>query len=361
MRDGKRRSVYGKSRQEVAKRLQEELRARDEGRPVPRDGETVGRFLTSWFDDHARAQLRPSTAASYAGILRLHLIPALGKSSITRLSPADVQRVLNQKASAGLSPRRIEYVRAVLRTALNDAVRWGLILRNPAALARGPRQPMREINPLSADQARQLLEAVRGDRLEALYTVALALGLRQGEALGLRWEDVDLDAEVIHVRHALQRIGGSFELVEPKSTKSCRALGPLPPSLVDALRAHKARQMEEKIFVGSKWGGPWDLVFTSSLGRPLHSSTVTHAFQRHLAAAGLPHQRFHDLRHACATLLLAEGVNPRVVMEILGHSHITLTLNTYSHVLPPLQSAALAGLGRLLSDAQDRASSREGR
>ncbi len=164
MRDGKRRSVYGKSRQEVAKRLQEELRARDEGRPVPRDGETVGRFLTSWFDDHARAQLRPSTAASYAGILRLHLIPALGKSSITRLSPADVQRVLNQKASAGLSPRRIEYVRAVLRTALNDAVRWGLILRNPAALARGPRQPMREINPLSADQARQLLEAVRGDR-----------------------------------------------------------------------------------------------------------------------------------------------------------------------------------------------------
>jgi integrase len=230
------------------------------------------------------------------------------------------------------------YVRGVLRRALNEALRWGLVARNVATLVQPPRVRRYEISPLDAEQAQRLLTAIRGDRLEALFSVALAVGLRQGEALGVRWQDVDLDAGVLRVRHALQAVDGQLMLVEPKTTRSRRTIQ-LPSLAVGALREHRARQSVERTLAGDAWTDQ-DFVFTSQLGRPLHGATVTHRFQQLLAAAGLPRQRFHDLRHGCATLLLAQGVSPRVVMDVLGHSAITLTLNTYSHVVPALQTEA---------------------
>ncbi|HEU5329585.1 MAG TPA: site-specific integrase, partial [Thermomicrobiales bacterium] len=190
--------------------------------------------------------------------------------------------------------------------------------------------------------------AVRGDRLEALYTVALALGLRQGEALGLRWQDLDLDQGLLQVRVALQQLPGRPpQLVEPKTPQSRRTL-PLAPLLTAALRAHRARQLAERRAGGAAWHNAWELVFTRPDGRPLSQFTVLQQFHRHLARAGLPALRFHDLRHSCASLLVAQGVHPRVIMELLGHSTITVTMNTYSHVLPQAQRDAATAMAGLL-------------
>jgi integrase len=344
--DGPRVYRYAKTRAEAAAKLTLALKAASDGLPMPPERQTVGAFLLEWLQTTAKPGVRPATYLSYAGLVRVHLVPELGRISLNRLTPQHVQAMMNRKLEAGLSPRRVDYIRAVLRRALNDALRWGLVARNVATLARRPKQERYEIRPLDPAQARAFLEAVRGDRLEALYSVALAVGLRQGEALGLRWEDVDLGAGVIHVRKSLQRIDGRFQLLDPKSSRSRRTIS-LPAVVIDALRAHRDRQLAEKSLAGDHWTD-LGLVFTTPLGRPLDGSTVTHAFQRHLERAGLPRQRFHDLRHACASLLLAQGVNPRVVMEVLGHSQITLTLDTYSHVLPTLQADAAARMDALL-------------
>jgi len=179
---------------------------------------------------------------------------------------------------------------------------------------------------------------VHGDRLEALYTVALAVGLRQAEALGLRWDDVNLEAGTLSVRMSLQRVGGKYQLVEPKTNRSRRTIK-LPQLCVDALLAHKERQENERTILGDAWEN-WNLLFALEDGSPLSRSSVTHRFQRVLADAGIPRHRFHDLRHTCATLLLAQGVALRVVMETLGHSQMSTTADIYSHVLPVLMADA---------------------
>lgn len=351
--DGKRVHRYAKTRSEAAAKLAAVLKTAQDQLPIPPERGTVGQFLEYWLANTAKRTVRPSTFVSYEGLVRVHLVPELGKVPLIKLSPQHVERMINRKLATGLSPRRVEYARAVLRRALNDALRWGLIARNVATLVTPPRAQRYEIRPLDPDQARRFLDTVRADRLEALYSVALAVGLRQGEALGLRWDDVDLGGAVIHVRHALQRVDGKLQLVEPKTARSRRVVV-LPATVVKALREHRVRQLAERLAAGSEWIDR-DLVFCTPRGRPLDASNVTHAFQKHLARAGLPRQRFHDLRHACASLLLAQGVNPRVVMEVLGHSQITLTLNTYSHVLPSLSEEAARRMDAVLaaSDADD--------
>jgi integrase len=341
-----RRWVYGKTREEVARRVIDALKSTQDGVPIPGELETVERFLTKWLEQTVRPKVRPVTLVSYATIVRLHLIPELGAVRLSRLTPADVQGLLNRKMVAGLSPRRVEYIRGVLRQALGHAVKWGLLQRNVVDLTDRPRPTRQDLRPLDAQQALVFLHSVRGDRLEALYHLALALGMRQGELLGLRWDDVDLERGFVRVRRSLVRIGGQFVLTEPKTDRSARRL-PLPSTLMETLRAHKRRQTEEQL-AAPAWGG-WDLVFTTPSGQPLHSKSVTKAFQAHVDAAGLPRQRFHDLRHACASLLMAQGVHPRVVMEVLGHATITTTMNTYTHVTEATQREALAGLSSSLS------------
>ena len=196
-----------------------------------------------------------------------------------------------------------------------------------------------------------LLEVMRGNRLEALYSVALALGLRQGEALGLKWGDIDLDAGILRVRRTAQRIPHhGTQLVETKTARSRRTLV-LPPVVITALRAHRARQTLERLAAGPAWVD-LDLVFPSRRGTLADGPNITHRFRRLLTKAGLPPMRFHDLRHACASLLLVQGVHPRVVMETLGHSQISLTMNTYSHVLPALQREAADRMESVLTGRQ---------
>jgi integrase len=252
-----------------------------------------------------------------------------------------------------LSPRTVEYCRAVLRRALNQAVRWGYIPRNVATFVDAPRSQRPDPQPLSPEEVRSFLAAVKDDRLLALYSVAIALGLRQGEALGLRWDDIDLRGGALSVRRQLQRIDGSLQLVDLKTARSRRTIR-LPEVLVQQLTTHRSRQDEERRLAGTRWH-EYGLVFTTTLGTPIDARNLVRWFHEHQERAGLRHIRFHDLRHTCATLLLVQGVHPRVVMEILGHSQISLTMDTYSHVIPTLQEDAAAKMNTLLQAGDEAA------
>jgi len=348
----RRKSFYGHTRREVQEQLTRALRDQQQGIPVATDErQTVEQYLRRWLTDAVRPSVRASTYAAYEMHLRLYLIPELGRIPLARLTPQHVQALINAKLRSGLAPRSVLHMRAVLRRALNQALRWGLVPRNVATLVDPPRVPRYEVQAITPQQARAFLDAVRGDRLEGLYTVALAVGLRQGEVLGLRWEDLDLEGGFLTVRHALQRVGGRLQLVEPKTRLSCRTIA-MPPLVVGALREHRKRQLQERLWAGSRWheGG---YVFATTIGTPLDGTNVTHHLQALLLGADLPRQRFHDLRHACASLLLAQGVHPRVVMEMLGHSQIGLTMNTYSHVIPALKREAADQMEAILEPAQE--------
>lgn len=344
-----RRAFYGATRQEVISKLQAAQRQLADGLPLPGQRQTVADFLELWLRDSVIRKVRPKTLQRYGEIVRLHLVSHLGHVRLSNLGPADVERAMNEAIAGGASPRSAAHMRAVLRTALNVAMRWGLVGRNVASLAGPPHVPEREIRPLSRSDARAILEAVRGDRLAALFTVALALGLRQGEALGLRWPDIDLEAGTLSVQRSLQRVDGDWFFPEPKTTRSRRTI-PLPGPVTTALRAHRARQLQERLRLGpawrgEKWGG---LVFTDEAGDPVSGFHVRRRFNTLLKVAGLSAMRYHDLRHGAASLMAAQGVPARVAMEILGHSQISTTMNIYAHVAPEYGRDAADCMGTAL-------------
>ena len=247
----------------------------------------------------------------------------------------------------------MRHLHAVIRRALNVAIKWQLIAVNPASLVDSPRATQHEITPLTADEAQRLIKAAKGDRMEARWLVGLALGMRQGEALGLWWDDLDLDAGLLRVRRALQRRrGGGLVFADSKTQRSKRTI-PLPAQLADALRDHYARQEQERTAAGSLWRGS-PCVFTTPIGTPVDPRNDFREFKKLLDRGGLPSVRLHDLRHTAASLLLAQNVPARVVMEILGHSQIGLTMNTYSHVAPEVsREAADRMAGVLWQDEED--------
>ena len=341
-----RKHVIAHSRRDAVEKMSVLLKARDEQRPVPDQRARVGPFLRQWLDEVAKPTIRPSTYKSYDDIVRLHLVPGLGRIALAKLSPADVQSFLNQRLASGLSARRVQMCHAVLRRALRTAETWGMVSRNVAKVVDAPRVVRHEISPMTPEQARLLFESAAGDRHLGLYVTALMTGLRQGELLGLRWVDVDLDAHRLQVRHSLGMVEGVLTLQEPKTSRSRRSVE-LPERAVSALRAHRTRQLMDRLVAGSRWvDGDW--VFASTIGTPLHAATVTRAFQAALVRAGLPRSRFHDLRHATATFLLAQGFTLEDVKNLLGHSSIVLTSNTYGHVLEQRQRQVALGMDAAL-------------
>jgi integrase len=349
LEDGGRKVLYARSRQEISEKLKRAIGARQDGSLVRDERQTLSEYLEEWLRETAKPRIRPSTFTSYESIVRKHISPVLGRVPVRKLTPQEVQRWLNAKHQRGLNTRRMH---GILRAALNQGVKFGVVPRNVATMVTPPRTPSYEIEPFSPDQIKTLLEALQGHRLEALYSVAIAMGLRQGEALGLRWEDVNFKIGTLRVRYALQRIDGRFELVEPKTQKSRRILY-LPAVTLDSLKEHRARQAAERLAAGPDWTDS-GLVFTTPTGTPIDSKNLTLSFQRFLKRIGLPKRRFHDLRHSCATLLLVQGVPSRVVMETLGHSQISLTLNTYSHVPTELQREAATRMNDFLTNQPPR-------
>lgn len=351
--NGRRKTFTAATQAEARARLNAARRDRDAGFAVADDRLTVARYLESWLETAAAPTLRPRTLQSYRMQVRVHIAPALGRIRLTRLAPADVQRMMNDMSAAGLAPASVLYTRAVLRKALGQAMKWGLVQRNVAALVDPPRQSRPPVPAISPDDARALLTAFAGHPLESHVTVALATGIRQGELLGLCWSDVDLDGATLTVRHALQRVDGMWNLAEPKTKRSRRTLA-LPAFVVAALRQRRAIQGRERLLAGDRWHAS-DLVFTTSIGTPMDGCNVTHRFQHRLAEAGLHRMRWHDLRHGCASLLVARDAHPRVIMEQLGHSTIAVTMNTYAHVLPAALRDAADRMDSLIGGLRDDA------
>jgi integrase len=308
---------------------------------------TVAEWLATYLDQVAKPKVRPRTFDRYHTNVERHIIPAIGRVRLDKLRAPHLVALYNAKATEGLSGSSLRHIHAVIRRALNVAVKWQLIPVNPATLVDAPQGAPHEITPLSAAEARRLVEVAQDDRMQARWLVGLALGLRQGETLGLWWSDVDLDTGLLRVRRALQRQrGGGLVFTEPKTMRSKRTI-PLPPPLVEALRQHQERQEKEQLAAGTLWRSS-PCVFTTPIGTPVDPRNDYREFKKLITRAGLPSVRLHDLRHTAASLLLAQNVPARVVMEILGHSQIALTMNTYSHVAPEVSREAAERMAQTL-------------
>jgi integrase len=332
----KRRSVFGRTKAEASKALRDALTARDGGASVTSAKETVSTYLDAWLKG-TESTLRPRTFVSYSQIVRDHLKPALGRTPLSRLQPQHIQRVYQELLDSGKSPKTVRNVHVTLHRALEQAQRWRLVPTNIADLVDAPRQQRAEMKALSPEQARMVLEAAHGDDLEALWTVALTTGLRQGELLALRWPDVDLDQRSLRVVASLVRIVGQEpQLAEPKSRRSRRQVE-LSAGAVDALRRHRA--------IAPSIG----FVFARSDGRPLSVTTTWKRWRRLLERANVPAMPFHSARHSAATLLLSRGVHPKIVSEMLGHSTVAITLDVYSHVTPAMHREAARVMDEILS------------
>lgn len=338
----KRRYLYGRSKREVERKLKDALRALEAGLQVPDHRLTVGTHLAGWLE-WQRRRVRPSTWVSYEGHVRMHLA-SLHAIPLVRLAPSDVRRLIVRLLAEGLSATTVRYTVTVLRMSLRQAVDDGVVPRNVAKLVELPDPDRVEGQSLTIPQVRKLLEATKEERLHALYVVALTTGMRQGEILGLRWDDVDLEAGQLVIRGALRPIPPAFraegdkrlQAVEPKTDNAYRAV-PLPRMTVDALRAHKDRQELEKV---ANIDG---LVFTSVRGTPLDGRNVTRVFKEQLTSAKLPAVRFHDLRHTTVSLLHAMGLSIDDIRAIAGHGTASQTWQ-YTHVLPEVWARVTAAL-----------------
>jgi integrase len=338
--DGKRKSFYGKTREEVQKKLKQAIRDVDNGLQLTSNQETLGQYLTNWLEG-VKHQVKTSSFHCYDNSIRIHVVPSLGKHRLAKLTPQHLQNFYTQKLDAGLSSTTVRQIHLILHRALKDAMRMGMIQRNVTEMVRPPRKRKVEMKTLDARQAALFVEAANGERLEALFVLAITTGMRQGELLGLRWQDVDIDKGIIHVRQALYITRGVIYLTEPKTVNSRRTIQ-LAKVAIYALRKYRISYLQEAMAFGPDWNTKYNLVFPTTTGNPIRAAhLVESAFHRILRNAGLSRIRFHDLRHTAATLMLERGVNPKMVSEILGHSDISITLGIYGHITPRMQQMAL--------------------
>jgi integrase len=340
---GKRKSFYGKTRKEAQDKLRAALRDIDAGLDLGADRQTVAQFLEKWLAASVKPSVKVKTYEGYESIVRVRVVPRIGRKHLAKLTPLDLQSLYTELADAGLSARSVHHTHRVLHRAFVQAVRWNLIVRNPCDGAQGPRASRAEMKVWTPAQADAFLIATRQHPAQALYILALTTGMRQGELLGLKWGDLDLSVGTLAVRRSLQRQKGKglvFE--EPKTARSRRSIF-LSQRAVAALRAHRDRQAFDRRAAGSEWNAR-DLVFCHATGEPLDPSYQTTIFKKAVEAARLPAIRFHDMRHTAATILLSRGVHVKLVSELLGHATIVLTLDTYSHLIPAMHGDAAAAM-----------------
>ncbi|MCE4947516.1 site-specific integrase [Streptomyces albulus] len=340
-----RKFAYGKTWTECDAKRRELLNKVDQGVPVPTKSAKLAEWLPYWLDNVIKPRRKRTTYAKYEVHVRLYLVPMLGTKRLESLSVADVRRFLRdveRKRSAATAKES----HRVLRTALMAACREELITRNVATLVEPPKPESRDLSPWSLDETLTFLSASRRDPLYAAFVIAIALGFRRGEIVGLRWADVDLDRREIRVRKQRQRVGGEAYDDDPKGRRRRQTL-PLPAICLAPLRWQRMRQADMRQRAGKEWVET-GYVFTTRTGRPIEPRNLYRSFTRVAKNADLRVIRLHDARHGCATLLTAAGVAPRVVMEILGHSQIAITMNTYTHVVQDTQREAVSHMDRLL-------------
>jgi len=340
----RRKTFYGKTKREVQQKLTRAQSQKIDGKLVDGTKQTVAEYLDRWLRDSVRTQNSGATLVRYEGLVRNHIVPNIGGLKLANLGPAHIQGLYAAMERNGASAQTRKLAHAVIRRALNVARRLRLyVSENPCSAVDAPKPQQPEIQPLTPEQVRHLLKESAGSRFHALFVLAVTTGLRQGELFALHWDDIDLEHGTISVRHTLEELNGNLRLKEPKTAGGRRSVD-LPQMAVSALLDRRARMMADG-HTGSEW------VFCNRKGRPLRKTNFSRRVWKPLrSAAGLPPIRFHDLRHTAATLLLVEGVHPKIVQERLGHANISMTLDTYSHVLPNMQREAAGKLDSLLSD-----------
>lgn len=333
---GKRKYLYGKTREEVSKKLRKVLRDLEQGIAPADERVTVGAWLKQYLDDLETRGAGHETVIRYRGILKNYLGPELGRIKLAQLQPQQVQAYQGDLLRRGISAKTITLHRSLLGGAIKQAVTFGLLPRNVVSLVKPPREERETKGTmLPPEGARALLDVVRGDRLEAFYLVLLTAGLRRGEALGLRWADLEIDGPeggMLHVRQQLQWPKGVPTLVPLKSRKSVRSI-PLPGITVEALRVRRDLQRLERAFVGEDAWRAEGLVFNSEEGAPLHRNTITKQFHARVKAADLVRLRPHDLRHTYGSLLMSQGVPLKTISDLMGHASIDVTADIYLHSL----------------------------
>lgn len=339
-----RKTLYAKTKPELIEKLAKHQADAINGLLADSKGKTVGQFLKEWLEVSVKPNRRPNTYTSYEVMVRVHISPRIGHVQLSKLTPARVQALYVKMEREEVSPRLRQLAHAVLHKAIQDALTWGYVARNVVDAVERPKAPKKTFSVLDEEAVTKFFAAAKNDRLYALYVVAVAIGLRQGELLALQWEDINLRSGELSVRHTLTEIRGKLTLAEPKTSKSRRRVT-LPQFAKVALREHKERMLAEGHING--------YVFCDTKGGPLRKYNLTRrSFKPLLESVGLPDIRFHDLRHTAATLLLGANVNAKVVQEILGHSTIALTLDTYSHVLPHMQTEAAEKMDTILRKRQ---------
>ena len=345
VRGGPQTSFYGPTAQAVVDAAVEAIHNAKLGvMPTPRE-----LTLNAWLDDWLKQiEVRDRTRVNYESVLRCHIRPTLGPRRLVDLAQADIRKLKNDLLDKGLAPKTVVDILNVLKSALSMAERDGFVGRNVAKLVDMPRRPHVELVPPSIDEVIRLVDVVEGTRNAALYKLTIALGLRRSEVTGLRWSDIDLDGATLHVRHQLPRTA-PYRLIEPKSMSSRRVLA-LPVELVDTLRAHRAQQLRERLAAGSRWTD-LDLVFCSKRGTPLWPTDLDREWHAVRDQAGLDTTRFHDLRHAAASLMLAQGAGMKVIQTVLGHSRLAET-DRYAHLSPELHRETADRMGAFLRSAQ---------
>lgn len=346
-----RKYVSAKTRTEVVKKLKALHRRIDDGLLLKDEDVKLSDLFDRWFNDVMRHQIAPSTFSNYQTVVRMHILPRLGTKRLVDLSVSDVDKLLSQKADSGLSPSTVRRIRAVLAQCLDQAIRWELVHRNVGTLSRSPKMVRHEGRTLSPDQARHLLETLRGHRNEALYALMLSTGLRRGEALGLRWSDFDRSTGILRVSRQLKREGTQLVTTDTKTSLSRRAVN-LPDPMLKALLAHEERQHAEERRFGESWADS-GYIFTSSVGTPIDPRNLYREFQSLCRNAGLGDWHPHELRHSAASLMLAQGVKIQVVSQVLGHSSIRMTADVYGHILDPDRKEAAEAMGSILWNSED--------
>lgn len=326
--DGKKTRKRSKNQKVVREWLLEQREAIKKGLWVEDTKVTVAQFFDRYYEEIASHTLRPKTLVSYESIIRLHIKPDLGELRLVQLTPGHLQSLYSKKLNSGLSNRTVQYIHAVIHRVLGQALKWGLVARNVADVVEAPKPAKTAPIVLTEDQVKQLLDASEG-RLKVVLILAATCGLRQAEILGLRWEDVGFSESSIYIRQTAQTIHKQGILItEPKTDKGRRSII-LPFVALDALMSYQSQTGETE-----------GLIFHTSTGKPISARNLIRDFKSVLEKAGLPNVKFHSLRHFHATSLLKKNVNPKIVQERLGHSRISETLDTYSHVIPTLQQEA---------------------
>ncbi|MGH2507600.1 MAG: tyrosine-type recombinase/integrase [Ktedonobacteraceae bacterium] len=341
MYEGKRITKYGKTKKEAWENLQAVLDDLKQGKAVIGPKQTVAQYLTRWLEDSQRLQLRQRSYGRYAYAVNKQIIPTLGHIQLDKLTHEDVQKLCTNLMDQGYAPRTVGKAHVVLRKALKDAVLQKMLSQNVTDHIALPRVSDYEARVLTWAECERLIEASQGYRIWFFLVLALVTGARRGELLALRWSDVDVETGLVFIHRSVGHASYASGYVENEvKTRAGRRKVRLPQFVLDLIGKQKEYLEYLRVKAGTKWQ-EHDLVFTNLTGGYMDEASIRKPFKRLLKKLGLPDMRIHDLRHSAATLLLASGVSPKVVQELLGHSDIKVTLGIYGHVIPGMQEKVI--------------------